>query len=119
MIKPGWRSSEFWVTVVSFVFSGLYLIGLLDDHNQKDNLIMEGSKSVEAIILIIGQLTVLYRYVKGRNDIKKIWWSNQIELNKPEKTPTVIEKEVVENVKPRTNKNRSRKTNSQHKRKSK
>ncbi len=74
-IKPGWRSSEFWVTLVSFIFSGAYLTGLLNDHGQKEDLITEGSRGVEAVILIIGQLTVLYRYVKGRSDIKKTWWN--------------------------------------------
>jgi len=75
MIRPGYRTSEFWVTVVSFIFSGLYLVGLLDDHQQKDDLITEGSRGVEAIILIIGQLTVLYKYVKGRSELKKTWWN--------------------------------------------
>lgn len=75
MIKPGYRSSEFWVTVVSFVFSGLYLIGLLDSNSQKEDLIAEGSRGVEAVILILGQLTVLYKYVKGRNELKKVWWN--------------------------------------------
>lgn len=75
MIKPGYRTSEFWLTAVSFLFSGLYLVGLLDDHNQKEDLINETSKGVEAFILIIGQLTVLFRYIKGRTEIKKIWWS--------------------------------------------
>jgi hypothetical protein len=74
MIKPGYRSSEFWLTVVSFVFSGLYLVGLLDDHSQKEDLIAETSRGVEAVILVIGQLVVLYRYVKGRSELKKLWW---------------------------------------------
>ena len=75
MIRPGYRTSEFWVTVVSFIFSGLYLIGLLDSNSQKEDLIIEGSKGVEAVILIIGQLTVLYKYVKGRSELKKTWWN--------------------------------------------
>jgi hypothetical protein len=25
--------------------------------------------------LIIGQLTVLFKYIKGRTDLKKTWWS--------------------------------------------
>jgi hypothetical protein len=74
MIKPGYRSSEFWLTVVSFIFSGLYLIGLLEDNSQKEDLIAETSRGVEAVILVIGQLLVLYRYVKGRNELKKVWW---------------------------------------------
>lgn len=74
MIKPGYRTSEFWFTLVSFLFSGLYLIGILDDHTKKEDLIQETSRGLEATILIIGQLTVLYRYIKGRTDLKKTWW---------------------------------------------
>lgn len=75
MIKPGWKTSEFWVTAMSFLFSGLYLFGLLDDHSQKEDLIAESSRGVEAVILIIGQLTVLFRYIKGRTEVKKTWWN--------------------------------------------
>jgi hypothetical protein len=75
MIKPGWKSSEFWFTAVSFIFSGLYLCGLLDSNNQKEDLIQETSKGLEATILIVGQLTVLFKYIKGRTDLKKTWWS--------------------------------------------
>jgi hypothetical protein len=88
MIKPGYRTSEFWLTAVSFLFSGLYLFGLLHDHDQKENLINETSKGVEAAILIIGQLTVLFKYIKGRTEIKKTWWNTASEnerktINKP------------------------------------
>jgi hypothetical protein len=75
MIKPGYKTSEFWFTMVSFIFSGLYLCGLLDSNNQKEDLIQETSKGLEATILIIGQLTVLFKYVKGRTDLKKTWWA--------------------------------------------
>jgi hypothetical protein len=75
MIKPGYRTSEFWFTLVSFLFSGLYLCGLLDSNDQKEDLIQETSKGLEATILIIGQLTVLFKYVKGRTDLKKTWWN--------------------------------------------
>lgn len=84
MIKPGYRTSEFWLTVVSFIFSGLYLIGILEDNNQKEDLIAETSRGVEAFILIVGQLTVLFRYIKGRTEIKKIWWSNATENERKE-----------------------------------
>jgi hypothetical protein len=75
MVKPGYKTSEFWFTLVSFVFSGAYLFGVLDNFNQKEDLIQETSKGLEAAILIIGQLTVLFKYVKGRTDLKKTWWS--------------------------------------------
>ena len=75
MIKPGYRTSEFWFTLVSFLFSGLYLIGILDDHSQKEDLIAETSRGLEATILIIGQLTVLFKYINGRTNLKQTWWN--------------------------------------------
>lgn len=90
MIKPGYKTSEFWFTLVSFLFSGAYLVGLLDDNNQKEDLIQETSRGLEALILIMGQLAVLFRYVKGRTEIKKIWWNTanekeRKEVNKPKR----------------------------------
>ena len=75
MVKPGYKTSEFWFTLVSFVFSGAYLFGILDDFNQKEDLINETSKGVEAVVLILGQLALFFRYLKGRTDLKKTWWS--------------------------------------------
>ena len=75
MIKPGWKSSEFWFTMVSFIFSGLYLMGIIGENSQKEDLIQETSKGVEATILIIGQLTILFKYINGRTDLKKTWWN--------------------------------------------
>jgi hypothetical protein len=86
MIKPGYRTSEFWFTLVSFIFSGAYLFGVLDDFNHKEDLIQETSKGVEAVILIIGQLTLLFRYVKGRTDLKKTWWDTAT----PEERKTAV-----------------------------
>jgi hypothetical protein len=75
MVKPGYRTSEFWFTMVSFIFSGLYLMGIIGENSQKEDLIQETSRGLEATILIIGQLTVLFKYIKGRTDLKKTWWS--------------------------------------------
>lgn len=74
MIKPGYRTSEFWFTLVSFIFSGLYLIGLIGDNGQKEDLIRDVSHGVESVILIGGQLALLWKYVNSRKEIKKTWW---------------------------------------------
>lgn len=115
-IKPGYKTSEFWFTLVSFIFSGLYLTGLITENSQKEDLIQETTRGVEAAILIIGQLTVLYRYVKGRTEIKKTWWNimdPQEETIKPEpkKKPKPKPKKEVTNDSTRISKSRSRKTN--------
>lgn len=73
-IKPGYRTSEFWFTVVSFIFSGLYLLGLIGDNSQKEDLIRDVSHGVESIILIGGQLAILWKYINSRKEIKQTWW---------------------------------------------
>lgn len=84
LIKPGYKTSEFWFTLVSFIFSGLYLLGVIGDMQQKDELISNVSHAVESCILIGGQMIVLYKYVKGRNQIKETWWSSASEADKKE-----------------------------------
>lgn len=114
MIKPGYKTSEFWFTLVSFIFSGAFLLGVISDNSQKEDLIQETSKGLEALILIIGQLAVLFRYIKGRNEIKKIVSNNNhtIETDPPsEKVEPVQKPRSKKNVKPKSNKTRSRKTN--------
>jgi hypothetical protein len=106
MIKPGYRTSEFWFTVVSFIFSGLYLIGIIGDNSQKEDLIRDVSHGVESIILIGGQLAILYKYINSRKEIKNTWEEHHSSETEPEKVP---EKKNVNKQRP--NKGRSRKTN--------
>lgn len=93
MVKPGYRTSEFWFTLVSFIFSGLYLVGLFgEDIQQKDDLIRDVSHGVESVILISGQLAILWKYVNSRKEIKKTWWTTaspeeRQEANKKNATP--------------------------------
>jgi len=105
-IKPGYRTSEFWFTFVSFLFSGLYLLGLLDSNTQKEDLIQETSRGLEATILIIGQLMVLFKYVKGRTDLKKTWWNTATPeerkvANKKSEKPVTVRKKRKTNGKPK------------------
>lgn len=70
MVKPGYRTSEFWFTLVSFLFSGLYLLGIIGDNGQKEDLIRDVSHGVESAILIGGQLAILFKYINSRKEIK-------------------------------------------------
>ena len=104
MVKPGYRTSEFWFTMVSFIFSGLYLMGIIGENSQKEDLIQETSKGLEATILIIGQLTILFKYIKGRTDLKKTWWDTATpeerkEANKKNNQP--IRKKRKKNANPK------------------
>lgn len=84
MIKPGYKTSEFWFTMVSFIFSGLYLLGIIGDISQKEDLIRDVSHGVESIILIGGQLAILYKYINSRKEIKAVWCSTATEREREE-----------------------------------
>jgi hypothetical protein len=103
MVKPGYRTSEFWFTVVSFVFSGLYLVGIIGENSQKEDLIQETTRGLEATILVIGQLTVLFKYINGRTDLKKTWWNTaspqeRKEANKKIDKPVPVRKKRKKNA---------------------
>lgn len=69
-MKPGYKTTEFWFTLVSFIFSGLFLIGIVGDYDQKEELTSVVSHAVESIILIAGQMTIFYKYIQNRKIIK-------------------------------------------------
>jgi hypothetical protein len=106
-IKAGYRTSEFWFTLVSFVFSGLYLTGLLTENEQKEELISVVSHAVESIILISGQVWILAKYIKGRSEVKKI-----VET---EKLVSIEQQQENTNDSKRTSTRTSRKNNSRTK----
>jgi hypothetical protein len=104
-IKPGYKTSEFWFTFVSFLFSGLYLLGIIGDISQKEDLIRDVSHGVESIILIGGQLAILWKYINSRKEIKQTWWNTVGHTE-------VIETEIIEPVKSKGSKNGNSKRNS-------
>jgi len=110
-LKPGYRTSEFWFTLVSFLFSGLYLIGLINDNSQKEDLIRDVSHGVESVILIGGQLALLFRYVNSRKEIKKEFL-HQEEVVSSTTKPKEKSNEPVRKPKTRTTKTRRRKPKS-------
>jgi hypothetical protein len=108
-IKAGYRTSEFWFTLVSFIFSGLYLTGILKENDQKEELITIVSHAVESVILISGQIFILARYIRGRSEVKKVVEQENLEA---------IKKEVNKDEPKRTNSRTSRKNTPRTKRKS-
>lgn len=69
-MKKSYQTSEFWFTLVSFLISGLFLIGVITEPDTKDDLISAVTHGVESIILIGGQFMVLSRYLKKREKEK-------------------------------------------------
>lgn len=70
MKTKGYQTSEFWFTLVSFIFSGLFLAGIITESDTKDTLITVVTHAVESVILIGGQTAIFYRYIQGRNKQK-------------------------------------------------
>lgn len=103
MIKPGYKTSEFWFTAVSFIFSGLYLLGILNDNGQKEDLIRDVSHGVESAILIGGQLAILWKYLNSRKEIKQTWWNTASEEEKLEENKRT-RKKTKPKPKPKTTK---------------
>jgi hypothetical protein len=124
--RSGYKSSEFWFTLVSFLFSGLYLIGAIGDSSYKDELIRDVSHAVESVILIVGQVVIVYNYIKSREHVKeaelKVEEVPEIPVRKPRtpKTPKTEEKKnepaprKPKSDKSRTSTPRSRKTDKQN-----
>ena len=101
-IKAGYKTSEFWFTMVSFIFSGLYLTGILTENEHKEELISVVSHAVESVILISGQVFILARYIRGRSEVKKIV--------EQEKLETIKKEEIVNDEPKRTNTTTKRKS---------
>jgi hypothetical protein len=123
MPKPGYRTSEFWFTLVSFIFSGLFLLGLIGDNDQKEELIRDVSHGVESVILIGGQLLILYNYINARKVIKstapKENSNEQRPEPEPDSQPEPEHKSSDTTNQPGFDKKRSRKTSTKSKRKPK
>ena len=108
-VKAGYKTSEFWFTLVSFIFSGLYLTGLLTENDQKDELISVVSHAVESIILISGQMLIFYKYIKGRTEVKKIVEQEKLALVESEQPKENNNDNKAANTRP-SRKNNSRTT---------
>lgn len=76
-MKPGYKTSEFWLTLVSFIFSGLFLTGVITDNNDKEEFISVISHGIESIFLIAAQAGLFYKYIKGREHYKKEYERNK------------------------------------------
>lgn len=114
--RSGYKSSEFWFTLVSFLFSGLYLIGIIGDSSYKDDLIRDVSHAVESIILIVGQVVIVYNYIGSRKKVKEAELHAIEVVEKPIRKPRTPKKNENKNEstsrKPTSSTNKSRSSSS-------
>lgn len=69
-IKPGWKTTEFWLTLGTFIVTGFVLTGMLAPEREQ-TLINVISHSVESIAMVGAQAVMLCRYMNSRKDVKK------------------------------------------------
>lgn len=98
-MKPNYKTSEFWFTLVSFIISGLFLAGVITDNDQKDELIEIIAHALESVFLISGQIVILYRYINSRNrqkiEYEKRKSKEDEELEKELEDYIGIDKEII------------------------
>lgn len=68
-MKPGWLTTEFWMTIVVTIVGLLAALGIVGPADRPG---VEGAlqQMVQAIAGFIAAAVALWRYVKGRVDVK-------------------------------------------------
>ena len=68
-LKPGWKTTEFWLTLGTFIVSGFVLTGVISQGN-RDTTGAIVSHVIESVSLIIAQAGVVYKYIHSRHEQK-------------------------------------------------
>lgn len=89
-MKAGWKSTEFWVVILSTLVSVLVSVHLVP---ATDSVMLTnaGTSVISAAGVLIANIFLLFRYVKSRHDLKTQ------ELDAPDTVKSVLE-EVTQAV---------------------
>jgi hypothetical protein len=68
-LKPGFRTTEFWLTLGTFLVSGFVLTGVIAQGNQ-DTVGQIVTHAITSVGLVAGQAAIVYKYISGRNKKK-------------------------------------------------
>lgn len=68
-VKPGYKTSEFWLTLASVLVGSSFLFGVIGSET-KDSLTSALQHGVESIFLVGGQIFILCRYIRSRKEAK-------------------------------------------------
>ena len=69
-MKPGWKTTEAWVTAANTIITLLAVLGLLKP-GDAGNLQEPVAQAIGAIFLLLGNAGLIAYYVKGRVALKK------------------------------------------------
>jgi hypothetical protein len=94
-IKPGWKTTEFWLTLVTQIVSILAVLGLVSFGDAKE-LGDAITKAVGAVFVLVTNGAILWKYIQSRLSTK----SNEVEIEKLQLQLQVKEQELqVEKLK--------------------
>lgn len=68
-MKPGWQTSEFWISVTGQLLALLALAGAVNGAD-RDRLETALTNGVTAVFALAGSFTVVWQYVRGRTALK-------------------------------------------------
>ena len=69
-IKPGWQTSEFWMTIASSILGMLTLFGLTTKE-EADSIVAIVQSLVTALIGLALAVAPIIAYIKSRADVKR------------------------------------------------
>ncbi|MBY0522211.1 MAG: hypothetical protein K2R98_02370 [Gemmataceae bacterium] len=70
-MKPGWQSSEFWITLLGQLLALLALAGVIGS-GDRDKLETALANAVTAIFTIASSAVIVVRYIRSRSELKAI-----------------------------------------------
>jgi len=70
-MKPGWQSTEFWITALGQLLVLLALSGAINSADS-DKLETAVSNLVTAVVAIVSNALIVIRYIRSRSDLKSL-----------------------------------------------
>ena len=67
--RPGYKTTEFWLTLGTFIVSGFVLIGIIPQYENDYTGAVVGHV-IESIALITAQAGIVYKYISSRQNEK-------------------------------------------------
>lgn len=68
-IRPGWKTTDWWITLATFVVTGLVLTGVVSQDSSGDTINVI-SHTVESVGMILAQWGIISKYLSNRHSLK-------------------------------------------------
>lgn len=68
-MKPGWKTSEFWITLVTKLLAFMAVIGAIKTADEQ-NLAQTATSAIMGVFAILAAAKVIAEYIKGRSSVK-------------------------------------------------